>query len=542
MELRESAARGPAGTWLVENLLRPVLVAVMLACLATPLLLVLESLVGGWSSTPFVIFLFLAGLEGVLSERVLGRRRITGYAYLASRVAEALVLLLLLKLSSYAWLGPGQLQADLQLLADVELWLAEPGRLISVQDQLAAALFLPLWIGALAVGRLLCQLDVEEGKRKPPADKTSPEYYLWLTEPSAAGDRQAILERLAEMFLWGGVVILGAATAAHLLPLGAGQLALPTMLYFAVGVALLSQGRFSVLFSLWERQGVPVQRGIARRWLVWALIFLVSVALVALLLPTSYAMGPVRALMRLLSLLYWVLSFVLGLFLALLTFLIRLLFPNVEMTRLPSGPPAPLSAPEQAAGAQAMPWLEILGTALFWVVILSIAGYAALRFLRDRIGSLDAVEGGEGRWWQRLLLWLRDVWRAWRRWGQGVQERLVQRQKGAVAGPPRAGARRGFFSLRRLSPRELVRYFYLSTERRAAQAGQPRQAGQTPYEYRASLGERYGELEPDLTGLTEAFVQARYSPQPVEPRTAEAARPLWQRLRAALRRRRAGQI
>jgi hypothetical protein len=84
----------------------------------------------------------------------------------------------------------------------------------------------------------------------------------------------------------------------------------------------------------------------------------------------------------------------------------------------------------------------------------------------------------------------------------------------------------------------LIRYFYLSTTRRAAQAGQPRGESETPYEYQASLDQRYPDLEPDLEGLTDAFVQARYSAEPLAKEDATAVKPLWQRLKAVLRRRR----
>ena len=92
--------------------------------------------------------------------------------------------------------------------------------------------------------------------------------------------------------------------------------------------------------------------------------------------------------------------------------------------------------------------------------------------------------------------------------------------------------------MRGLEPRELVRYFYVSTARRAAQAGQPRRPAQTPYEYEASLGEQFPDLEPDLAGLTDAFVEARYSRALVKPEDVNRVKPLWQRIKAALRRRR----
>jgi hypothetical protein len=86
----------------------------------------------------------------------------------------------------------------------------------------------------------------------------------------------------------------------------------------------------------------------------------------------------------------------------------------------------------------------------------------------------------------------------------------------------------------------LIRYFYLSSERRAAAVGRPRAEGETPYEYQASLDQSFPELEPDLEGLTEAFIAARYSRAAVHKQQADAVKPLWQRIRAALRKRSAG--
>jgi hypothetical protein len=183
-----------------------------------------------------------------------------------------------------------------------------------------------------------------------------------------------------------------------------------------------------------------------------------------------------------------------------------------------------------------LPWLEVLGSALFWLSVLGIVGYAIYRFVADR---LDLLEGdGEARqsWWGRLLLWLQQLWGRWRSWQRETQVRLAQRRAERRQAPSLAERFMGLRPLRKLSPRELVRYFYISVERRAARSGQPRRPGQTPHEYRASLQDRYPELEPDLGELTDAFVTARYSPRDVEEEDAEAVKPFWERLKAALRR------
>lgn len=527
-------ALGPtAGGGWIENVLRPILIAGMIACIGAPLALVLETLVPGWDGSYWLAFAFVAGLEGIWSERILKRRRITGWAYVGSRATELLFLLLVLKLLNYIPLGMDR------LLADAARWPLAPESFLTDLDLFAGALFVLLWAGAIYAGRTVSEIELEMGRSgPPPGDLNSPEYYMWLTQPSIVRDRQERLEWLGELFLWGGMALLAGATLVHVLVSSVGALGVPILLYFALGVALLSQAQFSVKHAAWQMEGTPVQQGMARRWLLAVLVFLVVVALVALVLPTGYAVGPFQAIRGVLSLLVQLVVFGFALLFFLVMALLALLFPRAAIEQPP--PPAfepelpPLPAPEAAAS---LPWLQILGSALFWLVILAIAGYALVRFVRERWPVLEEDEEGEARGWRRLLAWLRALWRHWRGWRREALEGWARRRSAAAR---RRAARRParFFSLRSLGPRELVRYFYVSTTRRAAQAGQPRRPSQTPYEYEASLGEQFPDLEPDLSGLTEAFVEARYGRATVEPEDVERVKPLWQRIKAALRRRR----
>jgi hypothetical protein len=181
--------------------------------------------------------------------------------------------------------------------------------------------------------------------------------------------------------------------------------------------------------------------------------------------------------------------------------------------------------------------LDIVLSALFWTVIALIVGYSVVRFLSDRIDFRLEGDGLRGSWWRRLLGWLRVLFHRWGSWSSGIQSRLAARA------PLRAGTQAltgglSFLSLRRLPPRALIRYFFLSAAQRAAQAGQPRRPAQTPREYQASLDEHFDDLEPDLAGLTDAFIRARYSPHRIERRDVDEVKPLWRRLKALLRRRR----
>jgi hypothetical protein len=167
-----------------------------------------------------------------------------------------------------------------------------------------------------------------------------------------------------------------------------------------------------------------------------------------------------------------------------------------------------------------------------------MAGYALWRFLRDRFGFLAVNAGQEGGWLGRVVAWLRSLWQHLRGWPTEIQSRLARRRAELPTRGDLLGAGDGWLSVRRLAPRQLIWYFYLTVTRRAAQAGQPRQPGQTPYEYQAALDARYPDLEPDLAGLTDSFVYARYSRREVSAEDAQAVKPLWQRVKSALRRKR----
>jgi RsiW-degrading membrane proteinase PrsW (M82 family) len=520
-------------TWWVENLLRPVLIAAMMTCLAAPLVAILALLLPpGWDTTYFLVFSFFAGLEGILSERVLKRRRISGWEYLASRAAEFLILVLLLKLVNYAPLGLEQLWADAQA------WPSDPARFWTSVDILTILILFPLWVGALAVARQASELDADEEAGPAPPDKTSTEYYLWLTQPPPVRHRQEALHWLGEVFMWGGISLLVASALIYtLLPTASGSV-LTTLLYFVLGIALLSQARFSVTRAGWQSQGIPVQSSIGRRWLLWATIFLVGVALVAMLLPTQYTMGPLLALLYFLGLIAQVAVAIITLVPYLLGLLVSLLFPGIEPPAQPTGPQELMPPAAPIVDSAPPPWLEVLVSVIFWTLILTIVGYAFLRFVRDRLGLLEPQEDANGTWKNRVWTWLQSLWHWWRSLGQSVQNSLSRRlaRPSGASRPPSVLSR--FFSLRRLSPRGLIRYYYLSIERRAARAGKPRSPGQTPYEYQASLDGQFPDLEPDLTGLTDAFIQARYSPQPMKEQDAVAVKPLWQRIKSALRNRR----
>ena len=96
-----------------------------------------------------------------------------------------------------------------------------------------------------------------------------------------------------------------------------------------------------------------------------------------------------------------------------------------------------------------------------------------------------------------------------------------------------------FVRLNALSPRDRVRYFYLSTVRRAAEQGTVRQPSQTPAEFLHDLESTWPEAEGDATALTEAFLAARYDRVEISPDDAQETKTVWERVKRALKQRQA---
>jgi len=175
---------------------------------------------------------------------------------------------------------------------------------------------------------------------------------------------------------------------------------------------------------------------------------------------------------------------------------------------------------------------------IFWAIVLGVLIYLFRRYLRDhpelqkslvKMRPVRALQRG----WVALWHWLKS-WTTHLR--QTVGERLPRRLSRRLrrAAPVVALP---FFRLGGLSPREQVMQYYANILRRAREQGLGRGRGQTPYEYQATLEHGLSQAREEIEGLTQAFVEARYSPREVEVDVVTGVRAYWARIKRALRRR-----
>jgi len=269
----------------------------------------------------------------------------------------------------------------------------------------------------------------------------------------------------------------------------------------------------------------------------YSLVFISLAAFLAFLLPTGYTAGLLDTAGFALNLVAMVLWFVGSLLLLLITFpfawllwlLSKLMGSDIPIVRRRL---SPLQFAQQGPGSVAPNWFEMLRSLIFWIVVLGMIFYVVRGYLRDRPELLEAL-GALGPIRVLRRLWV-ALWHWWGRWTKAVSERLIRLAPSGLMRRRSSEESAPFFRLGALPPRERVLYYYLSILRRAGQQGFPRRRDQTPYEYDATLGPNLPEAQQEMALLTQAFVEARYSRQAIEPDHARRARTAWQWVKAAL--------
>ena len=242
------------------RILRPVLVALMFACIAVSVAQFVNAFVPDWNPVYMVVGIFLVSLEAFYARQMVRRERMWGREWWTFRLAEWVVILVALKLVSYVARGP---QA---FLADLAQWQQDPRNIVTIEFIIVVVLAYFAWMGAGDVSR-----NFEELAQAPESG-----YF----DPSLS------LAELQGLFFNGGIVLLvvtglthvGVATLLQLDRPPVGGLILNVLLYFVTGLLLLSQARFELLRTRWRFNDIPTAPNLAPRWALLAGVTLVLVA------------------------------------------------------------------------------------------------------------------------------------------------------------------------------------------------------------------------------------------------------------------------
>jgi hypothetical protein len=187
--------------------------------------------------------------------------------------------------------------------------------------------------------------------------------------------------------------------------------------------------------------------------------------------------------------------------------------------------------PEQAPTA-------LLGI-VFWIIVLVAVGAAVIFFLRGRGVSLTGRSFPTLLYtaWLRFSAWLLSLWTGVSQQVQQLEQSIRERLQMTQA--PKTGQLSwGRPPFRSLSPRQKIRYYYLSVLRRAQEKGIERGSSETPSEFAAELKQEWPEADSEVEAITNAFLKARYSPQPMTGEDIGPVKETLNRIKSTIRKRR----
>lgn len=532
-----------------RRLIRPLLIVVLATSMAVALLALVRVLSPDRAWMALVPLCFLAALEGTYTAAWLNNPDSHGVDRAAYRAAEVLLLLALARIYSWVIFAQG-----IPTPEEMRLFLTAPVSVFVTGAFFTTALVtLLVWWMAVTISRIFAQLDVSIYELN---------FYTLsqVEQKEKADDRpiQVAREELqnqylkAWLFIGMGIIIIAAlstyevdqlATVTN--PFEITRLGLsPAMLfalltYFLVGFWLLSHARLLRMNARWLMDGVAKEANLERGWQRSVLIVLLAIALIAAFLPIGSTLAISRILTVGLSGFGYLAGLVVSFFGYLFASALILLTRNVEDTPAPPPTltPPPLATPAPIPPATPNPIMSMVISSAFWALLIAFVIGSLLFFLRERGYRVDIDRARS--YGIAITGWLREIWArlTGRARAVGREWRARMRDTGTVLKPQTGSPlpRPRLIRLNALSPREQIRYYYLALVRRAGERGVGRRESETPLEYVQNLKEVWPEAEGDLDELTQAFLEARYSPQPIEKADANSIKERWKRLKARLR-------
>jgi hypothetical protein len=506
-------------------LLTHAIASLMLACAAVSIVQIGEYLQPNWHGTYLVFLSFMVSLEAMVSHRKMKGIYFFTPEWMLYRATEWIIILISLKLTLYAVNGFNQLWVDLPL------WQQNfTENFFTAEYVFALVLLFFCWSIANVFSDELSRLEGDEkvlqAERETGIVEHRPEVRRSLAN--------LILVIGAAMIVLAAVMRLGWETLWGDRP-PPNEDVLNILIYFLLALALLSLTQFSILRIHWILNRIPIERNLATRWLVYAALFLLFMAALAFILPTRYSVGLLDVLGYLLNLVLMLFSVIAFLVTLPIIFLVSLLAPlfGRQAPQAPGVPRLPQPPPVMNSAGSGLP--DTLKSILFWLIFIGVIGFSLYSYLMRHKAWLQSLRQIPVLGW--LVDGLTNFWHWLRRVNRSVAASLeagFSRIRARQADRMNQAARR-FLSLRRLSPRQKIIFYYLAMIRRGSERGLPRKPHQTPNEYAQILEQQLPVVDDEVNSITGYFNEARYSRHTITNQHAGQVQKFWQRIRNALR-------
>lgn len=516
----------------VFSLGNAVLASVMVVCFVTTTLRAIAVFEADWFADflglqrGFTIAAFLIALEVQMTRRLLEQHTILSGEWCRAILSEWGSILIGLLALIWVSHGPAVALQDLPRLGEITAQVLKRPEFLEGLLLLAA-----VW----GISRFLAN-DLISAENIPSA--ASPEAVRGVIQ-----EQNSIRDQLWQaVFILGGVMVFLSVFSIPILrfsigaPLAFGSLGFETILFFLCGFGLFVISRLLILKSEWIMERTTADSSVTRHWLVYGLLFILLLLIFSVALPTAYSFQllsslnvVVTGLSTLMSILWLVIVYpVIWLLSQILPPLER---PMSEMEGAPDNGGWPQALPALPLG---MTWAVVAREILFWAVALLIVIYILRRILSRRLAILRGLR--RSILFRRLLDFLLRWRKRWTVWGKRAARSIRESWEAlrAEAGARGGVARGGFVNLRRLDPRQSIRFYFFALLRRGAERGFARRPAQTPREYADVLSVEEDLIRAELRELTMAFEESRYSAHPMSAGQARRVRRVWDTIRATL--------
>ena len=384
-----------------------VLVALMMLCFGVSAQQFLARLAPALALPFLPLVVMVTALEAIYSQYFVHRWTDFSTEKISYRVSEILVVIFLIKTVFYFRMGGEAFRREIaQYGSDFFEAFFSP--------EYVAVLIVCL-LGWLVASRMAAML-LEMGRDREILEPTA--------RPDFFSDRQQMRNNLAgfSFFIGAVMIIFGTITRQKLefiweeVPVVEAT-SLNIVVYFILGLVLLSLGQFSVLRGRWGWERTSIRKDLGPAWLKYTGAFFVILLLIVLLLPTGYSLNFFQTFAILFQLIFSLLGYLVFLvMLPLMLLLARMRGePAADDLENPFETLRPEILPEAATvdavvnGVGMFDWVR---SVFFWAVFLFIVVYAFVQFARhnetlwQRLRSVAIFQLLLGAWdglWDWLL-------------------------------------------------------------------------------------------------------------------------------------------
>ena len=515
-----------------SGIARPLLIALQATCLVAGPLAAVQAVTQDDRLAWVTVLAFGAALLGVASAHWMSRpeQRLLGRTTFL--IAELVLLLLVVRVASWGIFD------QWPTLAMAQGWVLQPWTFFDGRFLAAGILSALAWHRASVVASIFERLALTPGELAWFQDRQTGA--AWRSEhpvERAQVARDTLVSDYVTQWLLGGafLVFFAGATRVRIAPgtrlsvLNTGvpsALIVAIILYFLIGLILTSQARLAMLRAQWLFDDVDLPEQLTSRWQRSALLIVLAVGLLATLLPLGSTWQLGEILNVVLGFVVQVVMMIVGVLIAVLAWFMALFDPHQQMPELPVELQPAAEVVPPVPTIQLPPWL---GGAVIWLLVGAIVIYLLAYFFGKQ--GIALTRKTLRLLWERLSALLGR----WRNQLRDLPIGLPGRRQTTRPSNDLSRQPWRFMRLGALSPRDQVRYFYLSTVRRAGERGVIRQPSQTPLEFVRDLESTWPEAELDVEALTEAFITARYDVVEIDPGQAKQARTVWERIKQLLR-------